>query len=154
MPGQEGWIVGTGLHNFAQPLLRYNTRDRAVAGGNRVYSCGRTMPTVERIIGRIDDFILTIDGKRYSGMFRPFWGRRGIRKARLIQEGFDTVTVEVVAAREFDQAERTAVLDAMERKVDHKVAFNFKIVDDIVQETPGKFKFVVSKLKDPGTPVI
>jgi phenylacetate-CoA ligase len=149
MPGQEGWIVGTGLHNLAQPLLRYKTRDRAVAGRNLVCSCGRTMPTVERIIGRIDDCIQTSDGKRYSGMSFPFLGRRGIRKARLIQEDSDTVTVEIVVAREFDQAERVALLDALKRKVDHKMTFRVKIVDDIVQETPGKFKFVVSKLKNP-----
>ena len=148
-PGQEGWIIATGLHNYAQPLLRYNTRDRAVAGKNQQCPCGRTLPAVERIIGRIDDCLYTAEGKRFSGMSFAFFGRRGIKKARLVQEDIHTVTVELVATAEFDEAERTALLGALERKVEHKLSFVFKLVNDIVQETLGKFRFVVSRLNVP-----
>jgi len=145
-PGQEGWIVATGLHTYAQPLLRYNTRDRAIAGDGRLCGCGRTLPLVERIIGRIDDCIYTRDNKRYSGMHFAFFGRRGIKKARLVQEDLTKVQVELVITPEFTQVERAALLHGLETKVDKKLVFDFHCVDDIVQEQPGKFKFVVSKL--------
>jgi phenylacetate-CoA ligase len=146
-PGREGWIIATGLHNYAQPLLRYNTRDRAIAaGGGRTCTCGRTLPVIERIVGRIDDCLRTRDGRRYSGMSFAFFGRRGIRKARLVQESFETVTVQLVVTPDFDERESALLLEALERKVDHKIKFRPRIVDDIVQETSGKFKFVVSRL--------
>ena len=147
-PGQEGWIVATGLHNYAQPLLRYKTRDRAVAGTKQVCLCGRTLPSVQRIIGRIDDCLYADENKRYSGMSFAFLGRRGIKKARLVQEDIKTVIVELVTTAEFDQAERRALLSALEHKVEYRLRFEIRTVDDIVQETPGKFKFVVSRLKD------
>ena len=146
-PGQEGWIVATGLHTYAQPLLRYNTRDRAVASHGRRCACGRTLPTVEHIVGRIDDCIYTHDGKRYSGMHFAFFGRRGIKKARLVQEDLSKVQVELVVTSEFAQAEQAALRDALERKVENRLTFEFRMVRDIVQENPGKFKFVVSRLK-------
>jgi phenylacetate-CoA ligase len=148
-PGEEGWIVATGLHNYAQPLLRYHTRDRAVQGSGNSCPCGRTLPTVDRIVGRIDDCIHSPDGRRYSGMHFAFFGRRGIQKARLTQRTLDTVTVELVTTSAFDESERAALLDALDRKVDHSIAFELSHVDRIEQKTPGKFKFVVSCVDAP-----
>lgn len=147
-PGAEGWVVATGLHNYAQPLLRYQTRDRAVAGGGAPCPCGRTLPVVERLVGRIDDCLHTRDGRRFSGLSFAFFGRRGIKKARLIQEDLDTVTVEVLADPEFDQPEQDALVRALEAKVGGRLTFRLEFPEDIRQEAPGKFKFVVSRLKD------
>lgn len=148
LPGQEGWIVGTGLHNYAQPLIRYNTRDRAIAGSDEPSICGRTLPSVKSIIGRIDDCIYTRDGKRYSGMHFIFYGCKGIQKARLIQDDIDHVTVEMVITPEFDETEKMKIFDGLSNKVRHMITFDLKVVDNIVQEEPGKFKFVVSTLSD------
>jgi phenylacetate-CoA ligase len=148
-PGEEGWVVATGLHNFAQVLLRYNTADRAVRGHEHTCPCGRTLPLVERIVGRIDDFLCLENGKRYSGMHFALFGRRGVRKARLIQEDFRHVTVELIVTDEFDQAERDALLTALREKVQNQLDFELRVVDTIQQETPGKFKFVVSRCERP-----
>jgi phenylacetate-CoA ligase len=146
-PGQEGWIIATGLHNYVQVLLRYNTRDRAIAGDGRLCPCGRSLPLVERIIGRIDDCVYTAEGRQYSGMHFAFFGRRGIRKARLIQTDLNTVKVELVVTPQFNITERTALTNALKQKVNDKLSFELQIVDDIVQQTSGKFKFVISNVK-------
>jgi phenylacetate-CoA ligase len=49
-PGQEGRVLATPLHGYAQPLFRYDTGDRAVAGG--ACDCGITLPVIARIVGR------------------------------------------------------------------------------------------------------
>ena len=144
-PGQEGWIVATGLHNYVQPLLRYNTLDRAVAGNGNPCRCGRNLPTIERLIGRIDDCLITRDGKRYSGLSFAFFGLKGLQKARLIQENLDHVLVEIVANEEFDADQRNMLVTALNIKVEQKLSFQLKSVNEIHQESPGKFKFVVSK---------
>jgi phenylacetate-CoA ligase len=145
-PGEEGWIVATGLHNYAQPLLRYNTRDRAVTGDGSRCRCGRTLPVVERIVGRIDDCVYASNGKRYSGFSFAFFDRPGLRMARLVQEDLRRVTVEVVADADFDGRVGSALVQDLERKVEGTIRFEIKHVDRIEQEEPGKFKFVVSRL--------
>lgn len=145
-PGQEGWVVATGLHNYAQPLLRYNTRDRAVAAEPGTCRCGRTLPSVERIVGRIDDALVTRDGRKYTGLSFAFFGRRGIRQARLVQQDLENVTVEVVTTDEYDPSVGDALAQTLAGKVGGRLRFEIKPVPEIVQETSGKFKFVVSKI--------
>ena len=43
-----------------------------------------------------------------------FFGRRGVKKARLIQEDLDVVIVELCVDAPFDQAEQDALLQALE----------------------------------------
>ena len=146
LPGGEGWIVATGLHNYAQVLLRYNTGDRAVVSDGRQCPCGRTLPMVERIIGRIDDCIYNVEGRRYSGMHFAFFGRRGIKKARLVQNEMAKVKVELVVTEQFGTSERDALMTALRQKVNDSLTFQLHIVDDIIQNTAGKFKFVICNL--------
>ena len=151
-PGEEGWIIATGLHNFAQPLLRYNTRDRGIAAVQSRCACGRTLPLIQTVIGRIDDCIYTADGKRYSGMHFAFFGRKGIQKARLIQENLQTVQVELVVTDDFDQNEAALLMDTLLAKVNHQLTFDFIYRKDILQETPGKFKFVICRCRPDAPP--
>ncbi len=48
--GEIGRVVVTPLHNFAMPLIRYDTGDFAEVGSP--CSCGRGLPTLKRILGR------------------------------------------------------------------------------------------------------
>ncbi len=48
--GATGRVVVTSLHNFAMPFVRYDTGDRATAGG--ACDCGRTLPVLAHIEGR------------------------------------------------------------------------------------------------------
>lgn len=146
-PGEEGWVVATGLHNYAQVLFRYNTRDRAIAGSGHRCACGRTLPTIERLIGRIDDCMYAQDGHRYSGFSFAFLDRQGIRKGRLIQEDYNRVRVELVVNELFTEDEKNKLLLDLNQKVRNQMHFELAYVDDIQQETAGKFKFVVSKVK-------
>jgi phenylacetate-CoA ligase len=49
-PGAVGRIVVTTLHNFALPLVRYETGDYAEAG--EPCACGRGLPVIKPILGR------------------------------------------------------------------------------------------------------
>jgi hypothetical protein len=79
-------------------------------------------------------------------MHFAFFGRRGIKSARLCQEDWHRVTVELVVTPEFTASEKEAVLRTLEQKTLGKLHYEVRLVDRIVQETPGKFKFVVSRL--------
>ncbi len=50
--GDYGEIVGTTLHNFGMPLIRYRTGDYARYAGDFCPACGRNVPLLADIAGR------------------------------------------------------------------------------------------------------
>jgi phenylacetate-CoA ligase len=50
--GETGEIVGTTLHNFGMPLIRYRTGDYAVYAGDHCPHCKRRVPLIRDIRGR------------------------------------------------------------------------------------------------------
>ncbi len=60
-----GEIVATGLNNFACPLIRYRTMDLAVPS-NIKCECGRNYALLERVEGRLQEFIITETGRLIS----------------------------------------------------------------------------------------
>lgn len=65
-PGQEGRLILTPLHNYAMPLIRYDSADMAEIGP-RECSCGCQLPTLSRISGRAVEFFITRKGCLISG---------------------------------------------------------------------------------------
>ena len=61
--GEVGRVVLTDLHNFASPLIRYDIGDYAEVGGP--CSCGRTLPTLRRVLGRKRNLLMKADGTRF-----------------------------------------------------------------------------------------
>src|SRR5205807_10393600 len=58
--GRSGEFISTGLLNADMPLIRYRAGDRgALPGEEHPCQCGRTLPTVAYIEGRMDDVLYT-----------------------------------------------------------------------------------------------
>ena len=50
-PGKAGRIVVTAFYNYSMPFIRYDIGDFAILSDGPC-PCGRTLPTIERIVGR------------------------------------------------------------------------------------------------------
>ncbi len=57
----EGRLLFTDLLNYAMPLIRYENQDMGVLT-DRVCSCGRGLPMIESLSGRVMDFLFTKKG--------------------------------------------------------------------------------------------
>ncbi|MBE9506218.1 MAG: phenylacetate--CoA ligase family protein, partial [Chloroflexi bacterium] len=70
LPGQQGHILITSLHNYGMPFIRYKNGD---AGSLATSSCpcGRGLPLLDTLLGRTGDFIYTPSGKRVAGVSLP-----------------------------------------------------------------------------------
>src|SRR6185436_11340307 len=66
-PGETGAVVVTDLLNRAMPFIRYRMEDMAEAAAQKC-SCGRGLPTLRRVVGRIADFLKRRDGSRVAGI--------------------------------------------------------------------------------------
>jgi len=113
-PREEGRIIATGLHNFAFPLLRYDTGDLAIPSDNRC-QCGRTLPLIEKLMGRIDDYVTDAKGKEIWALHLPFHYARGVKMAQIVQEKRGVLDVYIVPSKEFSLKDQSYIICDLRR---------------------------------------
>jgi len=138
----DGTMICTGLNNPAMPLIRYRVGDRAVAKAGDC-PCGCAFPLIERIEGRIEDYVRTPDGRFVGRLDHLFKDARGVREAQLVQTRLDEIVIRVVKENGFDEA---PVLAEARQRLGNSIAIRFEYVDAIKRTAAGKFRFIVSQL--------
>ncbi len=63
-PASKGRLVVTDLRNHAMPFVRYEIGDAGAAGGEELCPCGRTLPLLGGLEGRVWEWIVTASGFR------------------------------------------------------------------------------------------
>ena len=84
-PGEVGEIVATGLLNDALPLIRYRVGDYAAWAEQQDCPCGNHSPIVTDLEGRMDDYLLTPDGRKI-GRLAAFKRSPSIHSAQVVQD--------------------------------------------------------------------
>jgi phenylacetate-CoA ligase len=84
-PGEVGEIVATGLLNDGMPLLRYRTGDSAAWAIDQQCSCGRNTPIIDRLEGRVDDYLVTADGRRIGRLSTAIKRSPTVHSAQIVQ---------------------------------------------------------------------
>jgi phenylacetate-CoA ligase len=67
-PGEVGEVTVTDLHNLGCPMIRYQTGDLATAGDDSVCACGRTLPRIRNVQGRLTETLRDGAGNAVSGL--------------------------------------------------------------------------------------
>jgi phenylacetate-CoA ligase len=143
--GIAGTVYCTGFINYDQPLIRYNIGDKIILSEKQC-SCGRHMPVVQEILGRVEDVIVGKDGRqmvRFHGVFNSL---HSIKQAQVIQETADTILVKIVADGNADATEKEAIRQRIISQLGH-MHIVIEEVPAIPLNNNGKFQAVVSKLK-------
>jgi len=96
-PGEEGEVVITNLHSYAMPFIRYRQGDVGRWAGEGTV-CGRGLPVMAVVEGRLGDFITLPSGKQLSPhhFFIALDTAAGVARWRLVQESLARLRVEVV----------------------------------------------------------
>jgi len=144
-PGETGELVCTGLENTLQPLLRYRIGDMAQWAKNQRCECGRTMPVIESIEGRVEDLCYTRDGRQILRFDSVFKGVRKIREAQVVQEAIDLFAIRVVTERGFGDREERQLEENVKLYIGD-VRVDVQKVDQIDRGSSGKFEAVRCKL--------
>jgi phenylacetate-CoA ligase len=149
LPAGEGWLelVGTGLNNYAMPLVRYRSGDLVrPAPAGQACPCGREFPLLESIAGRDDDALRLPDGRSIGRLDHVFKGVDGILEAQIRQERADAVAVLLVPGPDFGAPARRALLGNLRERLGDGVALELRCVDAIPRGANGKFRGVVCAL--------
>jgi phenylacetate-CoA ligase len=138
-PGGIGRVVATPLHNFAMPLLRYEVGDYAEMGAP--CPCGRGLPVLNRIIGRIRHGVLMPDGETRAARFGvTFYKIAAIRQYQAVQTARDTIEIRLVARRELTAAEAAEITRLVHNDLDPRFRVRFVYVDAIPRLASGKYE--------------
>ena len=136
-------IICTGFRNPVMPLVRYNIGDVATVS-NKKCPCGRALPVVERIDGRIESYILTPDGRQLGRLDFLFKHSENIQEAQLIQNTQDRVTVRIVKNASYNEIDQAKLLTDMRKYLGDQIEIDVEYVPEIPREPNGKFRQIVS----------
>lgn len=147
-PGRVGRAVCTGLNNLVQPLIRYEIGDAVAWSEETSCPCGRDMPMIRSIEGRIEDMCYTVDGRAVLRFDTVFKGISAIEEGQVVQEALDHFVIKVVPTKRFSDEDRQTLVKNMRIHVGD-VRTDVVEVDAIPRTRAGKFRPVISKVERP-----
>jgi phenylacetate-CoA ligase len=137
--GEPGRVIITSLFNTAQPLIRYEQGDIAVRG--LACSCGKTLPVLQKISGRINDMFEFPGGRKVAPSLpdKEFTFGFGAKIWQLVQ-----VAPLIVELRYVQRESGAAVDEKLAREIIHKklcsdLQITFVKLEEIPLTTAGKF---------------
>ena len=118
--GEVGRIVVTDLHNFASPLFRYDIGDYAEVGGP--CRCGRTLPTLRRVLGRKRNLLMKADGTRFlpRAGFETFHEIAPIQQYQVIQHALDDIEFKLVTVDPLTPGQELAFADTLRKALEYE----------------------------------
>ncbi len=150
--GEKGEVVGTYLHNYAMPFIRYRQGDFA-ALDDSTCGCGRTFRAIRDLGGRkLDQFILPSGRVLTSGWLLDasysFLLDIGadIAAFTMIQETVDEVRIEILPGAGYTPSMSEAVRTRFLELVGEPIAVRVTVVPEIKRSGGGKHHPIVSRV--------
>lgn len=145
-PGVEGQVVLTNLNHYSMPFIRYNIQDVALKS-DRMCSCGRGLPMLEKVSGRLSDIGVTPSNKLiyvqfFSTLFRGVYP--AVTGFQVVQEQPDSIVVNLVTGKGFEEVQEK-VTSKIQGYVGEDVSVKLAIVDQIPTTSGGKRRYFISK---------
>lgn len=148
-PGELGEIVGTGFDNDVMPLVRYRTGDMAVMS-DKPHPMLPGFPAVERIEGRIQEFIVCDDNRLISLNAVTTGKQHGLlelaQALQFEQCKAGELHMHVVMPRRLSGDELTLIARSVESRIGDGCVVNVDQVDAIRRTARGKVLMLIQHL--------
>jgi phenylacetate-CoA ligase len=149
-----GWVRGpllvTGFANRATPFIRYRIGDV----GTRLESpcaCGRAGDVFESVDGRIEDYVVTPDGRKLGRLDHVFKKLTDIAEAQIVQVAVDRIVVRLVPQESYSEASERALRHELRIRLGEDMEISIERVEGIAREPNGKLRAVKSLLAPSGS---
>lgn len=147
-PGESGDLICTGFINDAMPMIRYRIGDSAIAT-DQPCPCGLAWPVIGSLLGRLDDLVVTTDGRQVGRLDPLFKGLSGIKEAQIVQVALDKVIVNLVKAADYQSSTSASLVEALQRRLGSDMQVELNFISHIPRTASGKFRAVISELSLP-----
>lgn len=143
--GETGYVVGTSLHNFGMPLLRYKTSDLTALKLTSC-SCGRMLPLMQEITTKAEDSISLKDGRIISPsvLTHPFKPMHSVESSQIVQDDYDHVIIKIVPNEAYTEEDTKYLISEFTKRLGEDVKVDVLMVNELDRSASGKFKWVVS----------
>ncbi len=142
--GGNGRFVATGLLNQDMPLIRYETGDfGTLATVGTTCDCGRKLPLLQQVEGRLDDAIITPDGRRIGRLDPVFKADLPVHEAQIVQEDRQHILVKLVPTDGYTAVDGQNLIQRIQDRVGD-MDILIKKVSHIPRTANGKFRAVIS----------
>jgi phenylacetate-CoA ligase len=143
-PGESGDILITSLWNQAMPFIRYKVGDRGVPS-DEVCACGRGLPLIENLEGRIEDSLVTPSGEiiipsRVITLFYPY---NEIDTFQILQKKRDAITIKVVKGVNYSEKINDELLQNFRAIFGEETTITIKEVPAIEKTAGGKTRLII-----------
>ncbi|MBN1383311.1 MAG: phenylacetate--CoA ligase family protein [Elusimicrobia bacterium] len=148
----SGEIIVTELHNYAMPFIRYKIGDVGYPSG-KICGCGRGLPCIDRVEGRMLEMVLLKNGKSVHGRIFDYINRelldekKEIREYQVVQESEDELLVKVVKEPHFGEETLNYWKKRIHELLGPEVRITYEFVKGIPPEKSGKRRYFVSKIR-------
>ena len=146
--GQPGKIILTDFNNKGMPLLRYQVEDIGIPS-DRVCSCGRGLPIMEGLQGRVADFLKGPNGSLVAGISlveRTLTDIKGLEQIQLVQPALNRIEINRVKGIDYDENTDPLLLKELNSVFGPDIECIINDVTEIAQENNGKYRFSICKV--------
>lgn len=144
-PGEVGEVVTTCLMRSYQIFIRYRLGDLA-AWDPEPCPCGREMPVIKEVVGRLEDVVIGPDGRQMVRFHGIFVNQPHVVEGQIIQDALDLIRVKVVPTDGFNQSDEIDIKKRIEQRLGASINVVVETVTEIPRTKAGKFKAVISLL--------
>jgi phenylacetate-CoA ligase len=143
-------ILITDLHNYGMPFIRYAIGDLGVLDPAGC-PCGRNLPLLKSVDGRVLDVFRTAGGRVVPGEFFPHVLKEiaEIKEYQVQQVALDRIVLRAVLSGEISARSRRLLDDEMKRAFGDGVRLEIERVDQIPRLASGKRRVAIG-LGHPG----
>ncbi len=144
--GEVGRVVITTLHNFASPLIRYDIGDYAEVG--EPCACGRGLPVLKRIVGRVRNLITYPDGSQAWPVVGSdhYIDICNVKQFQFIQKTLNDIEVKLVIDDDFTDEQVFKLKKLMLESLRYPFKLEFTFHKNIPRSIGGKFEDFISLL--------
>lgn len=145
--GESGEVVATGFLNYDQPLIRYRIGDSVKLSENQETFSGSKMLKIDEIEGRTEDVIIGSNGQKMVRFHGIFVGIPSIIMAQVIQQTLNQIEIKLVVEKSYETNSEMVMINRIKSQLG-EVQINFRYVKEIEKTINGKYKAVISNLKN------
>jgi phenylacetate-CoA ligase len=145
--GEIARMVVTSFRNLKTPLIRYDILDSILVGNNKKCNCGCEMPIIEKIIGREDDLLWTVQKGYVGRMDTAYKGLEGIIQSQIIQLNPTDFEIKNIVDQNYTTEIEEKFIKNLKDRLGKTVNLKFEYVDNIPLSKNGKFEAVKRKFK-------
>jgi len=147
--GERGEIVGTALHNYVFPFIRYRTGDVGEYYGEGCQLCKRNFPLLRKIDRWLQEIIVSKNGVYVSatGLNPHSDIFDNVVQFQFLQKKPGELILNLVRRSSYSGYDTNRILRELQKKLGNEFDLKINFVDNIPRTPSGKHRYLVQELK-------